>query len=243
MWLRFNPAKDSLFLDIDGTLLDIAPTAQDVKAPPSLIENLGRLNDKLKGALAFVSGRMVHEIDQLFNPLKLRCAGAHGAEWRLSPEGPVGTGGLLPDKLRDDIAIAFDDDKGIIVEDKIYNVAVHYRQAPEKKNEIRKKLFALVNEYRDKVILINGRKVFEVSLVTNNKGKAIERMLKMPPFKGRRPVFLGDDTADIAAIATCMKSGGIAVLVGKGDANQKSAFASPEQVRSWIGQISAETTK
>jgi len=237
MWLPFNPEKDALFLDIDGTLLDIAPSARDVTVPPALVRNLERLDHKLEGALALVSGRMIHEIDGLFAPLRLRCAGAHGAEWRLSPHGPVTASLTLPDQLRDDIAVAFSKKAGLVVEDKIFNVAVHYRQSPQKASMIEKILTAIVKPYGDKVRIVHGRKVFEVSLAMNNKGSAIERLLKTTPFKGRRPVFLGDDTTDLAAIGACLKNGGVAARVGRGDPRQKSAFDSPAKVRGWIKRL------
>lgn len=237
MWLPFNCASDALFLDIDGTLLDIASTAQEVQVPKNLIKNLEQLKQKLDGALAFVSGRMIHEIDELFEPLRLACAGAHGAEWRFLPDGPIEKSEPLPDLLRDDVACAFKDVDGIFVEDKIYAIAVHYRQAPEKAPMIKEKLYLLLRPYEDDIAVIHGRKVFEASRASRNKGYAINKLLTSPLFRNRRPVFLGDDTTDISAIGACMSGGGIAARVGRGDPNQKSAFESPAHVRSWIQGI------
>ena len=237
MWLHFNPGKDALFLDVDGTLLDIAPTAQKVKVSRSLVRDLGRLNRKLGGALAFVSGRMIHELDSLFSPLRLCSAGAHGAEWRLSPKGPVQTGALLPDVLRDNIALAFANMDGVIIEDKIYNVAVHYRQVPQKAGIVGRTLARLIGPYNKTVKLVRGRKVFEVMPLIHDKGKALEKFLAIEPFKNRRPVFLGDDVADISAIGACLKKGGVAARVGQGKSRQGYAFASPKHVRMWISRL------
>lgn len=239
--MRFDPVKDALFLDIDGTLLDIAPTAKDVKVLPILVKNLARLNEKLDGALALISGRMIQDVDLLFDPLRLRCAGAHGAELRASPFGPVESSQFLPDFLRDEIRAAFKGMQGITVEDKMYNVAVHYRKSPQNADKIESTLKRIIQNYDKNVVLIHGRKVFEVSLTSYNKGQAIERLLKNAPFKNRRPVFLGDDTTDISAIGACMKYGGIAARVGQGKPNQKNAFDSPAMVRSWIEKIAGET--
>lgn len=240
MWLRFNPADDALFLDIDGTLLDIASTARDVQVPPGLVDDLTRLYDKLDGALAFISGRMIHEIDTLFAPLRLPGAGAHGAEWRLTKNGDIESSPPLPCRLRDDIAAAFQGQKGILVEDKITNVAVHYRLAPHREEFIAAKLGRLIHAAGEDLRLLHGRKVFEIGTGLHNKGSAIERLLALAPFKNRRPVFLGDDTTDIAAIGACLRFGGIAARVGKGEPNQKCAFASPAHVRIWLAKMARE---
>ncbi|MDD5585668.1 MAG: trehalose-phosphatase [Alphaproteobacteria bacterium] len=239
MWLHFNPAKDALFLDIDGTLLDIAPTAQDVVVPQQLIKDLGRLHDKLGGALAFISGRRIEDIDMLFNPLRLPCSGAHGAEWRLSPKSPVKNIAPLPESLRSRIASACADMKGVRIEDKAYTLAVHYRKSPELAEKIERTLSVLIGKAGSDLILIRGRKVFEVAQATHNKGQALERLLAAQAFKNRRPVFLGDDITDMSAIGACLKNGGVAARVGQGKP-RLSAFASPENVRSWIRKLIIE---
>lgn len=239
MWLHFNPVKDALFLDIDGTLLDIAPTAQDVVVPQQLIKDLGRLHDKLGGALALISGRRIEDIDMLFDPLRLPCSGAHGAEWRLSPKGPVKNIEPLPESLRSKIALACADMKGVRIEDKAYTLAVHYRKSPELADKIERTLSALIGKAGSDLILIRGRKVFEVAQASHNKGQALERLLAAQAFKNRRPVFLGDDITDMSAIGACLKHGGAAARVGQGKPRQ-NAFASPENVRSWIRKLIIE---
>lgn len=236
MWLRFNPEKDALFLDLDGTILDIAPTANDVKVPAQLVKDLKRLHAKLGGALAFISGRTIENIDKLFAPLCFPCSGAHGAEWRLSQGGPIKSMSLLPDSLREKIASSLSNMKGALVEDKGYTVAVHYRQTPEAAEKIEMILVALIEKSQTTLTLIRGRKVFEIAQSCHDKGQALERLIKTSPFKGRRPVFLGDDITDMSAIGACLKNGGIAARVGQGKSRQ-NAFASPEAVRSWINKM------
>ncbi len=236
MWLRFNPEKDALFLDIDGTLLDIAPTAQEVVVSKQLVQDLGRLHDKLGGALAFISGRTIDDIDKLFAPLRLPSSGAHGAEWRLSPQGSVKSTASLPETLRLEFAEVFANTKGVRVEDKVVTLAVHYRQSLEKAEEIEKTLAALIGKSKIDLTLIRGRKVFEIAQPTHDKGQALERLMKTAPFKGRRPVFLGDDITDLSAIGACLKNGGIAARVGKGKLCN-SAFSSPKMVRAWINTM------
>lgn len=238
MGLPLDFQKDALFLDIDGTLLDIAPTAREVVLPPALREDLARLSEKLDGALALVSGRVLEEVDALFDPLRLPCAGAHGAQWRLRAQDETENAPPLPALLRDDIALAFHDDKDLFVEDKITSVAVHYRQAPEKGEAVRRALERLVPAQSDEIRLLSGRMVWEVVQNACNKESAIKRFLAAAPFEGRSPLFLGDDVTDLPAIAFCKKNGGRAVRVGGGDLMDR-LFPHPADVRAWLAQQAA----
>lgn len=225
--------SDALFLDIDGTILDIANNPQEVIVTQQLIADLSVLQNKLSGALAFVSGRMIGEIDDLFKPLRLRCVGSHGAEWRLTPNGNIETGQPLPSELRDSIAVAFSGTEDVFVEDKIYSVAVHYRNIPQEERAIEKELLSAIECCKSTIVFIRGRKVFEISSAHHNKGSAIERLMLSPPFKNRSPIFIGDDTTDVPAVETCSKLGGTAACVGN-RIKCKNYFASPAEVRSWI---------
>ncbi len=236
MWLKFDPAHDALFLDVDGTLLDIASSAQGVVVPEKLVGDLRSLSRKLNGALAVISGRRIREIDKLLEPLRIPCAGAHGAEWRGSPEGPIKKSQPLPLCFRESIADAFRRSDRIVVEDKSYCIAVHYRGISAKSDYIEHKIKRLMKEGPEGLTLMGGRKVFEVARLAQNKGAAVERFMSVYPFKGRRPVFLGDDITDISAIGACMKFGGKAARVGRGKPNRKNAFYSPAKVRQWIAR-------
>ncbi|MDD3182328.1 MAG: trehalose-phosphatase [Alphaproteobacteria bacterium] len=240
MWLRFNPARDALFLDIDGTLLDIAPTAREVVVSHQLIKDLGCLHDKLGGALAFISGRTIEDIDGLFAPLRLPCSGVHGAEWRLSSRGPIKNIAPLSEDFRNKIIDAFAKMKGVRVEDKAFTLAVHFRQSPEFAEKIEKTLSSIIEKADKDLLLVPGRKVFEVSQSSHDKGQALERLMSVPPFKGRRPVFLGDDVTDLSAIGACLKRGGIAARVGQGNKTPQNAFADPDAVRTWIKTMMIE---
>lgn len=236
MPLTLTPAQDALFLDIDGTLLDIAPTAQAVVVPETLVADLAVLAERLDGALALISGRMIHEIDALFAPLCLPCAGAHGAEWRLSSGGAVETASRLSDFLRDDIAAAFAKEDGVFVEDKIYSIAIHYRQAPLLGTKIEETLARLVVPYSETVTLLPGRKVAEIVQKEADKGGALHRFMQQAPFAGRRPIFFGDDVTDLAAVSVCRALGGAAFMVGRGDGGDET-FASPAAVRDWVRRM------
>ncbi len=235
----FDAGRDALFLDIDGTLLEIASVPGDVKVPKRLVGVLARLKEKTGGALALVSGRTMAEIDALFAPLRLCAAGTHGAEWRLSPRGRVRQGRRLPKSLRRGVAESFAGMKGVAVEDKTFSVAVHYRRAPAKKDAIRKKLAALVKG-REGIEIVRGRMVFEISHRGQDKGAAIGRFLAAPPFKGRRPLFFGDAEADLPAMEICVRRGGAAILVGSRKRGAKG-FDSPQTVRAWLAKQAMRT--
>jgi trehalose 6-phosphate phosphatase len=233
MLLPFNPAADALFLDIDGTLLDIAPTAGDVAVPRQLVDDLEQLSKKLKGALAFISGRTIEDVDALFAPLKVPVAGVHGAEWRLTPHGPILRDAPLPPALRDEVLALFVGMKGVRVEDKESSVAIHYRQAKGLAPAIAHIVTEFVVTHKPLLSLLRGRKVFEIVQTGTGKGVVLDRYMKRAPFKERRPVFLGDDITDLSAMGACLRRGGSAARIGHG-ANSCHAFKNPAAVRAWI---------
>src|SRR5687767_2376028 len=127
--LSLSPRPDwALFLDVDGTLIDLAESPNDVIVPEGLPAALKRVSDSLGGALALVSGRPVEDIDKLFHPLVLPAAGVHGLELRMEP-GPIRT--VMPpltDRCRQKIAAAAHGFPGVLVENKEGAVALHYRR-------------------------------------------------------------------------------------------------------------------
>ena len=236
MWLQLNPQKDALFLDIDGTLLDIASLPQDVVVSKQLIANIGRLHEKMGGALAFVTGRTIKNVDELFSPLRIASSGVHGAEWRLSSEGQIRGLVPLPESLRSTVFDKVASLGKVRIEDKIHTIAVHYRGSPELASDIKKVLDDIALHSAGDLKIIQGRKVFEIARTSHDKGRALERLLAVSPFKGRRPIFLGDDLTDLSAIGACLKHGGVAARVGRGNPSHH-AFLSPATVRSWINKM------
>lgn len=228
MSFHLQPLHDALFLDIDGTLLDIASTPDAVVVPESLKQHLAGLYEKLNGALALISGRTIDNIDALFHPLQLPASGVHGAEWRIESERKERR--PLPDHIRHAVCERMQACPGIFIEDKKYAMAVHYRNMPELKLPTRRFLENLVAGSLEKLMLMSGKMVWEVVYPGHHKGTAIERFMMHKPFTGRRPVFLGDDETDVFAIRTCERLGGVAARVG-----QKEDFLStPRDVRQWL---------
>ncbi len=234
MRFRLDGNKDALFLDIDGTLLDIAPEAKAVRVPTDLKEDLAALLEKLGGALALVSGRTIENIDDLFAPLRLSIAGVHGAEWRLSPDAEPRFFEPLPLAFRRSVFDAFRDWPELIVEDKIRSVAVHYRQASQKAALVEEIMRKMLEGQTLSLKTIRGRKVFEVTGAGFDKGKAVETFMRESPFVTRSPFFIGDDITDLEGMAACVRFGGRGAKVGHGRKEEGCAFASPAEVRGWI---------
>lgn len=212
------PALDreaALFLDVDGTLLEIAPRPDEVRVPAGLPDLLERRAGERGGALALVSGRALADIDALFRPWQGAAAGLHGLERRRADLSldraldPEAAGAL--DRLRPQFALLARRIRGLLVEDKGATIALHYRAVPERAAEV----IAAVESLRHPALReILGKMVIEFQPRIRNKGAAVAAFLAEPPFIGRLPVYLGDDTTDEDAFAEINRRGGVSVLVG-----------------------------
>ncbi len=232
--------QSAILLDIDGTLLDIAPTPHEVRVPATLRRTLATLQERTGGALALVSGRSLRDIDLIFSPLKVSAVGGHGAEIRLLPGGDTARqqSALLDKKLRRRFADIAVDGEGIIVEDKGYSLALHYRQAPEKQRAVENAVAAICAELPTAFVeVLPGKSVLEIKKVGFNKGTAIRYLMSHPPFAGRRPIFVGDDTTDETAFAVVPEFDGIAISVGRMVPGVTQRFEAPIDVRRWLERI------
>ncbi len=231
----------AILLDVDGTLLDIAPTPREVVVPPDLPETLARVRDRLDGALALVSGRMIAELDDFFAPLQLAAIGGHGAEMRPVADGPLITGRATPldaefkQRLKDIAACH----PGVLVEDKGYSLALHYRQVP-------KQGVALIHDVKhaheawgdQSIELLTGKAVLELKFAGFNKGTAVRQLMTYPPFAGRAPIFVGDDHTDEDAFKVMPEFNGQSMSVGRKLPGIDKYFACPADVRHWLGLLS-----
>jgi len=204
----------ALFLDVDGTVLKIAPTPHAVEVSASLRSVLEKLRPLFGGALALVSGRTIADLDYLFAPLCLPTAGLHGFERRDA------RGNIFRMERRlelDDIRAALNafaaTHPGVLIEDKTHAVAAHYRQAPKAKSKLRAEVRRLTAARPDLQIL-DGKMVFEIRPHGIDKGAAIKAFLAEPPFVGRLPIFLGDDVTDEDGFAIVNALGGHSIRVG-----------------------------
>src|SRR5262245_16550057 len=179
-----SESQSSLFLDVDGTLLDIAPTPELVVVPPELSDILSRLFSLLGGALALVSGRPISEIDRLFAPLRLPAAGEHGAEIRPAADQPIlsGPAPIMLATLAARLAAETKDISGVRIERKRTGVVVHYRQAPEQEQRLRELVAAAVADHSADIQIMPGKMVLEVKKRSYTKGQAVIALMQRPPF-------------------------------------------------------------
>ena len=225
---EINREQDCLFLDIDGTLLDIMPTPDAVTVPAELLLHLKLLQQALHGALGLISGRDFESIDRLF-PLDLPGAAVHGSVCRLRVGDPIlATAQPLPETLLSAVSALATDKPGFFIEDKGYAIALHYRAALTKRNMLEQALRNLADAASPPLRVMAGHACLEVLSGRTDKGQALNLLMKQPPFLGRRPIFLGDDTTDLPAIAAAQQLGGHGIRVGADHA------ISPVQVRDWI---------
>jgi trehalose 6-phosphate phosphatase len=220
----------ALFLDFDGTLVDIAPEPGAVVVPSGLVPTLASLQQYLQGAMAVVSGRPIREIDQFLAPLHLPVAGVHGAE-RRSAAGGVNHVPPHPLEAVERAAQSLAErDSRLLIEHKTTSLAVHYRQAPELESLCVETMQAAVAPIRG-LALLRGKMVVEAKPCGASKGTAIEAFLREPPFAGRTPVFVGDDVTDEVGFTTVQRMGGLGVKVGEGDTVAWQRLADPGALR------------
>jgi trehalose 6-phosphate phosphatase len=198
------------------------------------------LSGQRAGALALISGRPLAQLDRLFQPWQGAAAGLHGLERRRA-DGILdcvvdGESAAALDRLRPKLAALAADGSGLILEDKDGTLALHYRAAPQREPEIRAVVDALHNESASMLRLITGKMVVEFQPRSADKGRAIAAFLAEPPFLGRRPVFVGDDTTDEDGFAEIRRRDGIAVRVGPFDGATIANYCLPsvEAVLAWL---------
>ena len=230
----------AILLDIDGTLLDLAPTPREVWVPPGLSDTLNRLLAKTSGALALVSGRSLNDIDLIFAPEQFPAVGGHGAEMRLSIDSEaVATHAPPMDKeLKRRLAAIAKLSPGILLEDKGYSLALHYRLAPHAE----KAIYAAVSLIRADlpnapIEVLPGKCVCEIKHSGFNKASGVIELMNHEPFKGRRPVFIGDDVTDESVFAIMPDFGGLSFSVGRRAHGVADHFAEPRDVREWLARL------
>jgi trehalose 6-phosphate phosphatase len=231
----------ALLLDVDGTILDTAITPTGVVVPRSLRESLAALLAKTEGALAVVSGRSIGNLDALFAPLRLPAIGAHGAEMRPSGEDLVQTRhpAAIGAALRNLIAAAAASDPRILFEDKGSSLAVHYRLVPQMERTLKAKIAAIVARFGFLDLeVLHGKAVIEIKPASFSKGEAVCEMMRYPPFAGRKPVFVGDDTTDESVFRILPTLGGIGYSVERLISGANGTFSSPDEVRLWLAHLS-----
>jgi trehalose 6-phosphate phosphatase len=229
------PADTGFFLDIDGTLLEIAENPQLVRIDDELGHLLAKVRDASGGAVALISGRSVAEIDRLFGR-NFCAAGQHGAERRDAAgkmhQHRVPLAGLKKALKR--LRVMVTEHPALVLEDKGMNLALHYRSAPDLAATVRDTLSRLVGELGAEFELQSGKMVMEIKPSGKDKGTAIAEFLDEAPFRGRLPVFIGDDLTDEFGFELINRVGGCSVKVGEGGSAANWRLPDADAVRAWL---------
>jgi trehalose 6-phosphate phosphatase len=233
--------NSALFLDIDGTLLDLARTPDSVVVPHELLATLTRLHQQLGGALAFVSGRPLSAIDKLFSPLRTAAIGCHGAEVRGADGKVKALAPPIASSVRSLFAGLAQAHPGVLLEDKVYALALHYRLAPEAKPG----LIAALDENSDLlkaacITLAKGKAVIDARPSGIDKGVGLSALVAQKPFAGRPILFGGDDTTDLDVFRILPRLGGQGFSVGRHFPGVEHVFASPRAVRQWLARLAEQ---
>src|SRR5216684_3556996 len=233
-------SETAVLLDIDGTLVDLAPTPREVWVPPGLAKTLRRLHQRTDGALALVSGRSLNDIDLIFAPDQFPAIGGHGAEMRIEADSEAVAAHAPPmDKeLKRRLAAIAKLSPGILLEDKGYALALHYRLAPHAE----KAIYAAVSLIRADlpnapIEVLPGKCVCEIKHSGFNKATGVLELMTREPFRGRRPIFIGDDVTDEAVFGIMPDLGGLAFSVGRRAKGVADHFDEPRDVREWLARL------
>lgn len=244
-----SAAKEiALFLDFDGTLVEIAPVPDAVSVDRRVAPALDILRHRLGGALALISGRPIVVLDEFLAPQRFDAAGLHGAQIRLDGElAPVAAvTGEVQRAMRELVRFA-NMHVGVIVEDKRLSAALHWRLAPHLEGEALALMERLAAEAAPALRLQHGKAVAELVPAAASKGGAIAWLMQQPPYAGRHPVFIGDDVTDENGFAAVNGLDGLSIRIGAGETCARHRIASPTALRRILlaaadsGVLTAET--
>ena len=230
----------ALLLDIDGTLLDMAPTPREVWVPPGLADTLSRLTAHSSGALALVSGRSLNDIDLIFAPDQFPAVGGHGAEMRIAADSDaIATHAPPLDKeLKLRLATVAKLSPGILLEDKGYSLALHYRLAPHAEKAIYEAVSLIRADLPNAPIeVLPGKFVCEIKHSGFTKATGVRELMQHEPFRGRRPLFIGDDVTDETVFAIMPDMNGLAFSVGRRAMGVNGHFDAPSDVRAFLARL------
>jgi len=235
-------ADCALFLDIDGTLLDLAATPDRVRVDADIAALLPALAATLGGAIALITGRAIADVDRLFPGLCMPVAGQHGCERRaadrtLHHHAPAPAG---IERLRAEIGELVARHPGLLLEDKGSTLALHYRRAPHLAGHVHRTVRAhLASAIAEGATLRlqTGKGIVEVRPDGRDKGTAVLEYMAEPPFAGRMPIFVGDDRTDEYGFAAALRTGGWGVKVGPGRTNAHFRLPDVAAVRGWLGAL------
>ena len=241
------PGSCACFFDIDGTLVAIGPSPIRVRVDRGLRRALERLHASTGGAVALITGRSLADVDRLFPGNRLPAAGQHGVE-RRSATGRVSRHRFPAHRLdtaRHRLADIVARSPGLRLEDKGLSLALHYRGAPRLGGYAHRVARTLVARLGASYCVQSGKRVVEIRPGGKDKGQAIREFMAERPFRGRTPLFLGDDATDEYGFAMVNRLGGCSIKVGPGPTTARWRLRNVAAVRSWLldGRATPKATR
>jgi trehalose 6-phosphate phosphatase len=230
-----DPAGLALFLDFDGTLVEIAKHPDQVQISPQTRHALEAMHGMLGGAVAIVSGRDIGDVDRFLSPLSLPVAGVHGLERRRG-DGTITAGQSDEEavaRLHQRLLPYVERTEGLMLEKKSGSLALHYRARPELETEAIAAMDEAVHGIGE-IHLVRGKMVIEAKGSSANKGGAILEFLAELPFRGRKPFFAGDDVTDEDAFRAVNAERGITVKIGPGETAATYRAADTQAFLDWL---------
>ncbi|HEU5134889.1 MAG TPA: trehalose-phosphatase [Steroidobacteraceae bacterium] len=227
-----------LFLDVDGTLLELADHPQAVAVEPHLMPLIERLRVAAGGAVAFVSGRTIADLDALFGNPGLPVAGLHGCE-RRDARGQMHVAPVALEQLADvhaGLARLVKRHEGLLLEDKGAGLALHFLHAPQLEHELRAEVALLAAPLVPRFTVLGGHAVLEVKPAAHTKDSAVTAYMQEEPFRGRMPIFIGDDQTDYDGFAAVRRENGMAIAVGP-RVRSDYWLPGPAAVHHWLEQL------
>lgn len=231
------PAVSAYFLDVDGTLLEIRPRPEDVRADAALLGVIERITAAAGGALALVSGRAIDDLDRIFAPLKLPAAGLHGAEIRFAGGTRSFASAELVEEARPKLRAFAERYDGLRLEDKGATLALHFRQRPDLAAETERFVASLAT--RPELSAQRGKMVVELKASAHTKASGVAQLMAEAPYAGRRPVFVGDDLTDEHGFEWVNGNGGVSVRIAATPTPSAARFslANPAELRAALAAL------
>jgi trehalose 6-phosphate phosphatase len=235
---NLRPAETCLFLDVDGTLIEFGPTPDAVDVDAALLQLLQGASAACDGAVAFISGRSLAQLDELFAPRRWPAAGLHGMERRDAlGRLHVHPAERLPPTLVEELNQIAARHPGLLLEDKGRTVALHYRRAAGLGQALEREVAALAEAHGNGDVQVQpGAYVLELKPAGITKAHAIEAFMLEPPFAGRRPLFAGDDLTDLNGFEAVERLGGVSIAVGP-RVSAMHDVASPAELRALLAEF------